>query len=181
MRWLILLPLVFTIVFAGRFGIGVSGGAEYDEDYQTLSYEQLPSLCYGAEFHLQAEALPYLYLEPTALYLHDARISSPTCGIGLRVNVSPKFKSFPIAPFFGIEGTLLFYNDEMDLNDAVRGQHFDAYLESSSPRATGSGFGGLSIYFGRSVSLDCQYRYLRLAESYGLELAWAGITYYINW
>lgn len=162
-------------------GIGFSGGGEYKSGYGFQNYGAINNMFYGAEFHISAEALPYMFLEPIGLVVNDARKHLNVPGIGLRINVAPRLGKFFLAPFFGIEGDILFYNPRIDLKNAATSGRLEDYFEGSSPRAIGMGFGGLSVYFGRAVSLDCQYRYMSLTKNLGVEMVWAGITYYINW
>ncbi|MEO0184741.1 MAG: hypothetical protein ABIL20_02960 [candidate division WOR-3 bacterium] len=173
--------VIFALTFAGRLGIGISGGGEYKDNYSLETYDQLPQMFYGAEFHISAEALPYMYLEPVGLIANDAMKNMLVPGIGLRVNVAPRLGKFFLAPFFGIEGDILFYNSQFDFGDAANAGRLREYFEGSSPLPVGIGFGGLSIYFGKAVSLDCQYRYTSLAKGMGVEMVYAGLTYYINW
>lgn len=180
-KGLLLILAIFALSTGGRLGIGFSGGGEYKNGYGLQNYSQIQSMFYGVQFHISAEALPYMFLEPIGLVMNDAIKHSNVPGIGLRINVAPRFGKFFLAPFFGIEGDILFYNSNIDLRDAASQGNLQYYFEGSSPRAIGMGFAGLSIYFGRAISLDCQYRYLSLAKNLGTELVWAGITYYINW
>jgi len=176
---LIALPLILSL--AGRFGIGLGGFGEYEENYTLQNYNQLNKMFYSAEIHLSAEALPFMFIEPSAWVVNDALTNKMVPGVGLRINIAPRLGKFFLAPFFGIEGNILFYNPKMELKDAAYSQRLEEYFENSSPRATGTGFGGLSIYFGKSVSLDCHYRYLYLARGIGIEMVGGGLTYYINW
>ncbi|MEO0095038.1 MAG: hypothetical protein ABIL46_04750 [candidate division WOR-3 bacterium] len=173
--------IISGICFAGRLGIGISGFGEYEYDYSLENYERLSQMFYLAEFHLSAEALPYMYLEPIGLLVNDALNNRMLPGVGLRINIAPRLGNFFLAPFFGIEGNILFYNRGMELKDAVYTRRLEEYFENSSPRAAGLGFGGLSIYFGKAMSLDCHYRYLYIAKGIGIEMVGAGLTYYINW
>jgi hypothetical protein len=181
MKNYIIIALIAPLAFAGRFGVGFSGGTEYDRDYQAMSYEQLPVMFYGGEFHLQAEALPALFLEPTVSYLNNPQLATSAVGAGLRLTVQPRLGRFPLAPFFGVEGTLMFYNQNLDLQSAIQSGRLEEYLRTSNPRPIGYGFAGMSIYLGRSLSLDGQYRYLRLSEQYAVQMVWAGLTFYLNW
>ncbi len=181
MRFTLGLILLAPFMFGGRLGIGIGGGGQYDMDYNTLQYESPTNLFYGAEFHLQAEALPNMYLEPLVLYLNDGINQTPACGIGLRINVAPRLGRFFLAPFFGLEGDILFYNPKINLNQALLNNQLEGYFRGSSPSSAGFGFGGISIYFGKSISLDCQYRYYSPNRGIGIKMAWAGLTYYINW
>jgi hypothetical protein len=180
-RLTIIILLISALSFAGRLGIGISGGAEYQRDYALDNYDQLPKMFYGAGFHISAEALPYMFIEPVGLVVNDATRGVTVPGIGLRINVAPKLGKFFLAPFFGVEGDIVFYNSEFSLQEAVASGRMSAYFENSTPRAFGMGFGGLSIYFGKAVSLDCQYRYTSIAKGLGVEMVYAGLTYYINW
>ncbi len=173
------LPLI--IALAGRLGIGLSGFGEYEQNYTLKNYESLDKMHYSAAFHISAEALPFMFIEPCASVVNDASTNKMVPGIGLRINVAPRLGRFFLAPFFGVEGNILFYNPTMELKDAAYNQRLEEYFEGSSPRATGTGFGGLSIFFGKSVSLDCHYRYLYLAKGVGIEMVGGGLTYYINW
>jgi hypothetical protein len=181
MKNYIIIALIAPLAFAGRFGVGFSGGAEYDGNYQSLSYEQLPLLFYGGEFHLQAEALPALFLEPTVSYMNNPQLATSAVGAGLRLTVQPRLGRFFLAPFFGVEGTLMFYNQGLDLQTALRSGRLEEYLRNSNPRPIGYGFAGMSIFLGRSLSLDGQYRYLRLNDQYTVKMVWAGLTCYLNW
>ncbi len=177
----IIILLISGLSFAGRLGIGISGGAEYQRDYALQHYDQLPEMFYGAEFHISAEALPYMFIEPVGLVVNDATRGVTVPGIGLRINVAPRLGKFFLAPFFGIEGDIVFYNSQFNFQEAATSGRMSAYFENSTPRALGMGFGGLSIYFGKAVSLDCQYRYTSIAKGLGVEMVYAGLTYYINW
>jgi len=178
---LILILSIFTLTFAGRLGIGFSGGGEYANDYTLQNYDQLSRMFYAAEFHISAEALPYMFLEPIGLVVNDATQNLNVPGVGLRINVAPRLGKFFLAPFFGIEGDIMFYNSHIDLKNAATAGRLRDYFEGSSPRVIGMGFGGLSIFFGKAMSLDCQYRYLSLSKNFGVEMVWAGLTFYINW
>lgn len=180
MKRAIYLLIIFSLAFSGRLGIGISGGSEYF-DYETITIEQIPGLYYGGEFSLQAEALPNLYLEPMVSYLNNPALSSSALGFGLRANVQPRLGRFPIAPFFGVEGALLLYNNNLNASTALMSDRLETYIETSQPRTIGLGFAGVTIFLGKSVSIDCQYRYLSIADNYGIEMAWLGLTYYINW
>ncbi|MEO0142081.1 MAG: hypothetical protein ABIL70_03035 [candidate division WOR-3 bacterium] len=173
--------LVVSLMFGGRLGIGISGGGQYEVNFGALKYETLPALFYGGEFHLQAEALPSMYLEPLVLYLNDGNNKVPAGGVGLRINVAPRLGRFFLAPFFGLEGDILFYNSGIDLNQALMNNQLAVYFRESSPKTAGLGFGGVSLYFSKSLSLDCQYRYYSFGNGIGIKMAWAGFTYYINW
>ncbi|MEO0123432.1 MAG: hypothetical protein ABIL69_05440 [candidate division WOR-3 bacterium] len=176
---LITLPIIISL--AGRLGIGLSGFGEYDQNYTLKNYESFDKMNYTAEFHLSAEALPFMFIEPSALVVNDAFTNKMVPGIGLRINVAPRLGKFFLAPFFGVEGSILFYNPAMELKDAAYNQRLEEYFEGSSPKATGIGYGGLSIFLSSSVSLDCHYRYLYLAKGVGIEMVGAGLTCYINW
>ncbi|MGB9721729.1 MAG: hypothetical protein ACPL28_09655 [bacterium] len=173
--------LIFIMCFAGRLGIGIGAGAEYEKSYALQNYDQLPQIFYGGEFRISAEALPYMFLEPVGLIVNDATRDMTVPGIGLRINVAPRLGKFFLAPFFGVEGDILFYNQNLAFQEAATAGRTGEYFEGSSPRAIGMGFGGLSIYFGKAVSLDCQYRYTSIAKGLGVEMVYAGLTYYINW
>jgi hypothetical protein len=181
MKTIFYITLIAPLAFAGRFGVGFSGGIEYEQNYQLMSYQQLPLTYYGGEFHLQAEALPAFYLEPTISYLNNPQLTTSAIGAGLRFTVQPRLGRFPIAPFFGGEGTLLFYNQNMDLRTAIQSGRLEEYLQTSNPRPIGYGFAGLSIFLGKSVSLDGQYRYLSMNQQIGVQMVWAGFTIYLNW
>lgn len=182
MKKLIFLVIIFQVIsFAGRLGIGIGGSAEYNENYALQNYGELKRMYYSAEFRISAEALPYMFIEPIGIVVNDAFKNTVVPGIGLRINVAPRLGKFFLAPFFGIEGDILFYNPEMSLRESFSNNRLEEYFEGSSPRAAGMGFGGLSIYFGKSASLDCQYRYLCLAKGIGIEMVGASLTYYINW
>lgn len=180
-KGIFLILIVIAISFAGRFGIGFSGGYEYKSGYDLQNYEQLQGMFYGAEFHISTEALPYMFIEPIGLVVNDAINNVNVPGVGLRINVAPRLGKFFLAPFFGIEGDILFYNSNINLRNAATSGRLQDYFEGSSPHAIGMGFGGLSIYFGKAISLDCQYKFLSLSRNLGTEMVWAGLTYYINW
>ena len=181
MKTIIMVMLTASLVFAGSFGIGFSGGCEYDQDYRSMSAATLPGMYYGGEFHIQAQALPVLYLEPTFSFLNNPAMNSASVGAGLRLTVQPRLGRFPLAPFFGAEGTLLFYNSDLDLIDAYNSNRLQEYFETSHPRAVGYGFAGLSLFLGRAISLDGQYRYLGMSREIGVPMVWAGMTFYLNW
>ncbi len=180
-RVLIILLSLFAVSFAGRLGIGFSGGSEYTGDYTLQNYSQLRHMFYGGEFHISAEALPFMFIEPVGLIFNDARINGSVPGVGLRINIAPRLGKFFLAPFFGVEGDILFYNSHMDFNSAMSARRLGDYFEGSSPKTLGSGYGGLSVYFGKTMSFDCQYRYISFDRNIGVEMAWAGLTFYINW
>ncbi len=173
------IPIIFAL--AGRFGIGLSSFGEYHQDYSLQNYDSINKMNYSVEFHISAEALPFMLIEPCALVINDAIKNKMVPGVGLRINVAPRLGSFFLAPFFGLEGNILFYNPAMEMKDAAYNQKLNEYFEGSSPRATVAGFGGLSIYFGKSISVDCHYRYLYFAKGIGIEMVGGGLTYYINW
>uniref|UniRef100_A0A7C4XFJ6 Uncharacterized protein n=1 Tax=candidate division WOR-3 bacterium TaxID=2052148 RepID=A0A7C4XFJ6_UNCW3 len=181
MRGIILIFIIATSLSGGRLGIGLSGGLQKDVNFDYSIYNRISELCYGGEFHLQSEALPRLYLEPLILYFNDGVSLSPNLGVGLRVNVAPRLGRFFIAPFFGIEGDIIFTNTEINLNQAIRDNCVEEYLSSSSPKISGFGFGGISFYLGKSFSIDGQYKYYSMRGRINTEMIWAGLTYYINW
>lgn len=181
MKKLYIITITFSLVFAGRFGIGFSGGCEYEQGYQSLSAASLPGVFFGGEFHVQAEALPAFYLEPTVSFLNNPEANQLTIGTGLRLTVQPKLGRFPLSPFFGAEAALQFFNSDLDLVAAYRAQRLTEYFETSHPRAIASGYAGLSIFLSRGLSLDGQYRYLSLCREVGVPMAWAGMTFYLNW
>lgn len=172
--------IIASLTYAGRLGIGIAGGTQYPENYETIVAERFQNLYRGAEFYIQAEALPHVFLEPSIAYLNNPSLSSSSVGFGLGVNVRPRLGGFFIAPSFGIKGTLLLSN-EIDISEAIRTGQLGAYIESSSLHATYAAFAGMSIFFSDKVSLDCQYRYLGLIQEYGVEMVWVGLNYYINW
>jgi len=180
MKKIVCLLIVTTFAFAGRFGIGIAGGGEYEENYKTLTPETIQDIFYGAEFYIQAEALPNVYLRPTISYLNNPSISSSMAGIGLGVNVQPRLGNFPIAPFFGLTGTMLLHN-EMDIAEAVKSGRLNEYIETSTPQLMVSGHAGLNLFLSKSLAIDCHYRYHSLSPQYGVEMIWAGLSYNINW
>lgn len=181
MKIFYIITITFSLVFAGRFGIGFSGGCEYEQGFQSLSAASLPGVFFGAEFHVQAEALPAFYLEPSISFLNHPEANQVTIGTGLRLTVQPKLGKFPLSPFFGAEGALEFFNPDLDLMEACRDQHLTEYFETSHPRPIACGYAGLSIFLSRGLSLDGQYRYLSLCREVGVPMAWAGMTFYLNW
>jgi hypothetical protein len=183
MKTIISIIVCFIIAapgFCGRLGIGVAGGGEYVRNYQALSADEIQSVFYGAEFRIQAEALPSVYLEPSVSYLNNPSLQSTAAGLGLGFNVQPKLGRFPIVPSFGLEGTLLFYNT-INLTDAFKNGTVEEYIQSSTPKLVASGFAGLNLFISRSMSLNCHYRYLSLAPQQNVEMVWAGLSYYFNW
>lgn len=174
--------IITSLAFCGRLGIGLSGGGQYypDYDYSSMTLQQLQEFYYGAEFYLSAEALPNVFLEPAVTYLNNPTAHTAVAGCGLGINVKPRFGDLPIVPYFGLKGTMLFYSD-IDINDVLRAGNFIAYMENSTPHLLGVGFAGLSLIFGKSLSMDCNYSYYSFAPQYNVEMVWAGITYYINW
>ncbi|MGQ9816699.1 MAG: hypothetical protein ACUVQ3_01925 [bacterium] len=178
---LLFILTISALCSAGQMGIGFSAGGEYKNGYGLQNYGTLDNMFYGGEVHISAEALPFMFIEPIGLVVNDPTKSLNVPGIGLRINVAPRLGRFFLAPFFGIEGDILFYNSRIDLKNAVTSGRWEEYFEGSSPRAIGMGFGGISVYFGKAVSFNCQYRYMSLTKNLGVEMVWAGITYYINW
>lgn len=180
MKRIVCLLIVATLGFAGRFGIGITGGGEYKESYETVTVENIHDLYYGAEFYIQAEALPSIFLRPTISYLNNPSISSSMAGVGLGLNIQPRLGNFPIAPFFGLSGTMLLHND-MDVAEAVRTGRLNEYIETSTPQLVGSGYAGINLFLGQSLALDCHYRYHSFSPQFGVEMVWAGLSYSINW
>jgi len=173
--------IIISFAFCGQFGIGIVGGSEYtDVDYQTITPERFLDLHYAGEFYLQAEALPNFFLEPALFYLHNPLTGLNSGGVGLRLNVQARIKRFPLAPFFGVEGILLLRNND-DLNAAIINRNLETWIEGSSPMCIVAGFSVISLFLGRNLSVDCHYRYLGFGPNYGVEMAWAGLTYHINW
>ena len=170
------------VAFGGTFGINIAGGAQYESnrDYQNLTPEQVQDMFYGGEVSLMAEAFPNVFLEPTVVYFNNPQMSSSAAGVGLAVNITPRLGCFPIAPHFGVDGTILFYND-IPLTQAAQNGNINEYLETSTPRFMGTGFLGLSLFLGNALSLDCNYRYHSMSREYVVEMIWGGITYYVNW
>lgn len=175
-----LLVIMSCLAFAGRLGIGIAGGSQYIQDYKTLEPAQMNELFYGAQFSLQAEALPNVLLVPAVSFMNNPSISSSAAGFGVGITIQPRLGNFPIVPHFGGEGTLLLYND-MNVTDAMRQGNFETYIETSTPRLVGSGYAGLSLFLGRSISLDCSYRYHSFSRVFAVEMFWAGLNYYVNW
>jgi hypothetical protein len=180
MKKIVCLSIIATLAFAGRFGLGITGGGEYKENYETITVENIHNLFYGAEFYIQAEALPSIFLRPTISYLHNPSISSSMAGVGIGVNVQPRLGNFPIAPFFGVTGTILLHND-LDVTEAVRTGRLNEYIETSTPQLVGSGYAGINLFLGRNLALDCNYRYHSFSPQFGVEMVWAGLSYNINW
>src|SRR4030042_6724441 len=133
MKKLIPLCILTSIAFAGRFGIGISGGGEYHQQYASLTPENFNNYFYSARAHLQAEAMPNVYIEPSVTYLNNPSINRSALGPGLGLNIQPRLARFPIAPNFGAEGVLLFYNDE-PVYPAIRSGTFEQYLAESAPQ-----------------------------------------------
>jgi hypothetical protein len=180
MKYFWLSIIVFSYACAGCLGIGVSAGSEYNGNLETISPEIMNSMYYGAEFHVQAEALPNVYLKPSISYFNNPALSSTAAGFGLGINIQPRLGGFPIVPSFGVEGTLLLYNS-LNLPEAVQNGQLEEYIETSTPRLVGAGFAGVNLFIGRSASLSCHYRYHTLAPDQHVEMVWAGIAYYFNW
>jgi len=174
--------ITLCLAFGGTFGIGVTGGTQYEPsyDYQSITPEQINEMFYGGELSLKAEALPHVFIEPSLSYLNNPTRSSAAAGVGLGINIKPRLGRFPIVPHFGVTGTILFYND-LSLTDAARAGTLDNYLKTSTPTLVGAGFAGLSLYLGNSLSIDCNYRYHSLAPYSGVTMVWGGISYYVNW
>lgn len=175
-----LILIITSLAFGGRFGVGFAGGGQYDENYETITPEMLETLFYGGEVYIQAEALPNVFLKPSVSYLNNPTTSSAAAGVGLGLNIQPKLANFPIVPSFGIEGTMLLYN-ELNLTESVRAGHLQEYIETSTPKLMGVGFAGFSLCLGDCISIDCRYRYHSFSPQYGVEMIWAGLSYYINW
>ncbi len=180
MKKITFLLILTSLAFGGRLGIGISGGGQYLEDYETLTPERLETLFYGAKFNIKAEALPNVFLEPSIGYVNNPSISQSATGIGLGMTIKPKLGNFPIVPSFGLEGTLLFYNED-NIADAIRAGQLEQYIKTSTPELMGAGFAGLSLFLGKSISIDCTYSYHKFSPQYGVEMIWAGVSYYINW
>ena len=180
MKKIVCLFIIITFAFAGRFGLGITGGGEYRESYETVTVENIKDLYYGAEFYIQAEALPSIFLRPMLSYLHNPSISSSMAGIGLGVNVQPRLGNLPIAPIFGVTGTMLLHN-ELDITEAIKAGRLNEYIETSTPQLVGSGYAGINLYLGKSLALDCQYRYHSFSPQFGVEMVWAGFSYSVNW
>ena len=166
--------------FAGKLGIGIAGGTQYSQGFNGITPDQFQNLVYGAEFFLQAEALPNVYIEPSISYINNQSISSSSAGLGLGINIRPRLGGFLIAPSFGVKGMLLLDND-LGLSAAIRNGQLNEYIESSTPRFSACCFAGASIFFSKNVSLDCHYQYVGLSEENAVEMVWAGISYYVNW
>jgi hypothetical protein len=182
MKVIALWVITLCLVYGGTFGIGVTGGTQYEPsyDYRSITPEQLQDMFYGGEISLKAEALPCVFIEPSVSYLNNPTSSSSAAGVGLGVNIKPRLGRFPIVPNFGVTGTILFYND-LSLTEAAQAGRWEDYLTTSKPAFVGAGFAGLSLYLGNSLSIDCTYRYHSLAPYYGVTMVWGGISYYINW
>jgi hypothetical protein len=180
MKKMVLLSIITQLAFAGRFGIGVCGGAEYCEHYEMVTLENIADYYYGGELYIQAEALPNVYLKPAVLYLNNPAISSSMAGIGLGVNIQPRLGGFPIAPCFGMQGTILLHND-LDVAEAIQSGRLNEYIETSTPQLMGAGFAGLNLFLGKNLVLDCHYRFHSLSPQYHVEMVWAGFSYNINW
>lgn len=180
MKTIIVISLITSLCHAGRFGIGFAGGGEYNRNYETVTVDELQTVFYGAEFRLQAEALPCIYMEPSIKYLNNPSMASTAAGVGLGINIQPKIGRFPIVPSFGVEGTLLLYNN-LSLSDVMNNGNLADYIETAHPRIVGSGFAGLNLFLGQSVSVNCHYRYLSFAPQQNVEMVWAGLSYYFNW
>lgn len=180
MKKIIMLIILISLAFGGRLGMGIAGGGQYDQDYRTITPETIQNLFYGGKCYISAEALPNVFLEPSVIYMNNPTVSLSTAGFGLGLNIQPRLGDFPIAPSFGIEGILLLYNDA-NISEAVRSGNLYEYIETSTPKLMGAGFAGLSLFLGKSISLDCQYRYHAFSPQYGVEMAWAGLSYYFNW
>jgi hypothetical protein len=170
------------LAFGGTFGIGVTGGTQYEPayDYRSITPEQLHEMYYGGEVSLKTEALPHVFIEPSLSYLNDPVNSSSAAGVGLGINIKPRLGRFPIVPNVGVTGTILFYND-LSLTEAAQAGVLEDYLETSTPTFVGAGFAGLSLYLGNSLSIDCTYRYHSLAPYNGVIMIWGGVSYYVNW
>ncbi|UCC12331.1 MAG: hypothetical protein JSW02_02000 [candidate division WOR-3 bacterium] len=180
MKKIIIFIISVSFSFAGRFGIGVAGGGEYLADYEITSPQEIHDMYYGAEFRLQAEALPHVYLEPSLSYLNNPYFSSTAVGVGLGMTFQPRLGRFPIVPSVGIEGTLLLYNT-IDAVAAAQDGTLQQYLETSTPRMAGSGFAGLNLFLGELLALNCRYRYHSFAPNANAEMIWAGVSVYLNW
>jgi len=181
MRRIFWLVTLTPLAFAGRLGIGISAGGQQYGDYRSLTVEQLPTLFYGSEFHIQAEALPHFYLEPLVSYYNNPGSAKSGLGFGLRANIQPRLGKFPLAPFFGVEGLIVLYNNDVDIGSAFQSDRLAEYIESSTPGTIGLGFAGVTLFLGKALSIDCQYRYLSFTRNYGVEMTWVGLTWYINW
>jgi hypothetical protein len=180
MKKYIIVLFIVSFSFAGRFGIGVAGGGEYAANYEITSSQEIHNLFYGAEFRLQAEALPHLYLEPSLCYLNNPFFSSTAVGVGLGMTFQPRLGRFPIVPSVGIEGTLLLCNT-IDAVTAAQDGTLQQYLETSTPRMAGSGFAGLNIFLGQLLGINCRYRYHSFTSNANAEMIWAGVSVYLNW
>ncbi len=180
MKRLITICILASIAFAGRFGIGISAGGEYQQQYASLTPENINDYFYSARGHLQAEALPNVYIEPSITYLNNPAINRSALGAGLGLNIQPRLGRFPIAPNFGAEGALLFYNDD-PVYQAIRGGYLEQYLAESDPKFIATAYAGLSLFLGKGASLDCQYRYHNLAPQLGVQTIWGGLSFYVNW
>ncbi len=179
MKKISLLLIMIALGFGGRFGIGLAGGGQYPDDHK-ITMDRLPDLVYGAEFNLQAEALPNIYLEPSVSYFSNTRLSQSSAGVGLGINLRPRFGNFFLVPSFGLKGTILFLND-LSLGQAISNGQLTKYIGSSTPQLSYTAFAGMGICLSKKLSLECNYRYLQLAPAYRVEMVWAGLSYYINW
>ncbi|HEX7318901.1 MAG TPA: hypothetical protein VF399_00915 [bacterium] len=178
---IIVVGVIASVAFAGRLGIGASVSGQQSCDYQTLTIAQLPGIYYGGEFHIQAEALPHCYIEPAVVCLNNPQYAGPGIGMGLRLNIQPRIGRFFLAPFFGVEGMLVLYNDDLDVNTALQSNRMIEYIETATARTFGSGFAGVSLYLGKAISIDCNYRYLSSNQGIGVEMTTVGLNWYINW
>ncbi|MCX7994781.1 MAG: hypothetical protein N3A65_03270 [candidate division WOR-3 bacterium] len=173
--------LWYAITLGGRLGIGIGVTTKYEENYLSQNYEELTKNYFSAEFRISAEGLPYMFIEPVGMIINDAMKKTLVPGLGLRLNVAPRLGKFFLGPFFGIEGDIIFYNQNLKFKEAIQTQRLEDYFEKSNPRAIGNGFGGISIYMGKSTSFDFQYRYLYLAKGIGVEMVGVNLTCYIDW
>ncbi|OPX18575.1 hypothetical protein BXT86_00480 [candidate division WOR-3 bacterium 4484_100] len=180
MRYLITILIITIPALGGRLGFMFAGGGEYQENYRSITLENSAELFYGAKFAVSTQALPNVYLEPSLLYFNNPLLKNSAGGIGVRLNIQPRLGRFFLAPSFGVEGDILFYNS-VDLADQVAAGQLKEYIETSHPKLMGAGFAGLSLFLGRSVSIDCNYQYHQISPQFGIEMVWAGISYYINW
>ncbi len=179
MKKIFFILIIISLAFGGRIGIGIAGGSQYDENYETITQEQIQSMFYGAKFNIQAETITSVYLEPSISYFNDPVISTSSAGIGLGLKIKPRLGNFPIVPSFGIEGTMLFYND-LNIAEAARSGQLNEYIETSTPRLMGAGYAGLSLFLGKRISIDCYYQYHGFPQQDGIEMVWAGLSYCIN-
>ncbi|MEO0162321.1 MAG: hypothetical protein ABIL39_11190 [candidate division WOR-3 bacterium] len=178
---IICLMLIFASIYGGRLGIGFGLNTRYQEDYLPQNYRNLMENFFWGEFRISAEGLPYMFIEPVGMIFHDAVKNHFLPGVGLRINIAPRIGKFFLGPFFGFEGDILFYNPRSEFRDAFYANKLQDYFENSHPRGMGSGYGGLSLYLGKSTSLDCHYRYLYLAPGMGIEMVGINLTFYLNW